>query len=277
MQPPPPPLAPRAPSAAAVSGDGGDRRKCGRVGDCVGGRGGVATSARVSVGGGNGATTSCRGCWSLGLRCCWRRAVGAGAMIRVMGWYRSRCEARFGVPGADGVYGRPKHVLLEDADGVQVLVAGDGNVRDAGAGPVTRWSAGWRMWRSISRSVRLEMLGSDLHVVSLDGGDEALLVHEVAGEFYAAPRWLADGSALVYAHQVEGSDEAGRTFLVDVERIDLASGAVTVLRENARDGDISPDGRLLVFVDEPAIADRLVVQDLARRILECWWPASIRG
>lgn len=170
-------------------------------------------------------------------------------------------ERRFGVPGVT-VFTDGPNVLLEDGDGVEVLIAATGTF--AMQAPVLSPDGSRVAYIAFDQSFGTTgVLGSDLHIVTLDGADEALLVHEVAGEFYAAPRWSADGSALVYAHQIEGSDEAGRTFLVDVERIDLASGAVTLLRENARDPDVSADGRLLVFVDEPAIADRLVVQDLA--------------
>lgn len=169
-------------------------------------------------------------------------------------------QARFGVPGVT-VYTEGPNVLLEDGDGLEVLIAATGTF--AMQAPVLSPDGRQVAYVAFDQSFgSTGILGSDLHVVTLDGVDEALLVHEVAGEFYAAPRWSADGSSLVYAHQIEGSDESGRTFLVDVERIDVASGAVTVLRQNARDADVSPDGRLLVFVDEPAIADRLVVQDL---------------
>jgi Tol biopolymer transport system component len=170
-------------------------------------------------------------------------------------------ETRFGVPGVT-VFTDGPNVLVEDADGVEVLVAATGTF--AMQAPVLSPDGSRVAYVAFDQSFgSTGVLGSDLRVVTLSGSDEAVLVHAVAGEFYAAPRWLADGSALVYAHQIEGSDEAGRTFLVDVERIELASGVVTVLRENARDPDVSPNGQLLVFVDEPAISDRLVVQDLA--------------
>ena len=115
-------------------------------------------------------------------------------------------ETRFGVPGVT-VFTDGPNVLVEDVDGVEVLIAATGTF--AMQAPVLSPDGSRVAYVAFDQSFgSTGVLGSDLRVVTLDGADEVILVHEVVGEFYAGPRWSADGSALVYAHQVEGSDEA---------------------------------------------------------------------
>ena len=106
-------------------------------------------------------------------------------------------------------------------------------------------------------------LSSDIHLVDLaDGSEEPLLVHEAGGEFYWAPRWTADGTALLYAHQINEPDENGRVFRIAIERLELATGEVTVVRDRATEPHPSPDGTRIVFVDDPALTQRMSVLDL---------------
>ncbi len=100
-------------------------------------------------------------------------------------------------------------------------------------------------------------VGSDLALTSLDGLDSRVLVeHGRQGEFVWSPRWSPDGASLVFTHQ---QSRGG----IRIAQISLESGTVTVLREDARDPDISDDGSRMVFVNAPFGGDpHLVVRNL---------------
>jgi Tol biopolymer transport system component len=106
-------------------------------------------------------------------------------------------------------------------------------------------------------------INSDLHVISLigpdrlNGEDRAILEHQQRAEFFWTPRWSADGTSLVYAHQTQTDDDFGAMFTL--ETIDLATGATQVLRVRAREGDFSPTEPLVAFVDSPQIDSRLAI------------------
>lgn len=103
---------------------------------------------------------------------------------------------------------------------------------------------------------------SDIHITNLNG--ESRIVRQPSGEaeFFWTPQWSPDGASLVYAHQRNKTDAEGRAFQIDVERIELANGQFEILVENAQEPALSPNGRLLVFVDDPAIDQKLSVLDL---------------
>ena len=103
---------------------------------------------------------------------------------------------------------------------------------------------------------------SDIRVADLEGGGRVVVTPRGEGAFVWAPQWSADQGSLVYAHQLNQPDAAGRAFQVNVERVDLTTGESEILVTNARDPALSPDGRLLVFVDDPALAHKLSVLNL---------------
>ncbi len=100
------------------------------------------------------------------------------------------------------------------------------------------------------------VVGADLAVWDADDGVRVVLEHRQRAEYFWNPRWTPDGQALIYTHEAPGMEIA-------VERLDLANGETRLLRPLARDGDIAPDGRRLVFIDDPyGGAPRLMVRDL---------------
>ena len=111
-------------------------------------------------------------------------------------------------------------------------------------------------------------IGSDLHVLNMETGiDTAIRTHVREGEFYWSPVWSADGERITYSHQINrdpGDDPgaAGALFAIDIEEIDLATGDTEVLREDAAEPVLSPDGATLAFVDQPALDHILGVMDL---------------
>ena len=98
-------------------------------------------------------------------------------------------------------------------------------------------------------------VGSDIAIH--DGsGVRIVLQHERQAEYFWSPRWTPDGRSLVYTRETPGMEIA-------VEQLDLGSGETRVLRSRARDGDLSPDGGRLVFIDDPyGGSPRLLVREL---------------
>ncbi len=106
-------------------------------------------------------------------------------------------------------------------------------------------------------------IGSDIHILDLGAGiDVPVRSHGRAGEFFWSPQWLDDGR-LVYSHQVNEAAGDGAAYRIDIELIDLNSGSVELLRADATDPGLSPDGAMLAFVDDPASDHILAVAGLA--------------
>jgi len=100
-------------------------------------------------------------------------------------------------------------------------------------------------------------IGTDLAIANIDDPRQQILVqHSRQAEFVWTPRWTADGESLMFTHE-PGS------LMIRVVRLHLDRREVEVLREDARDADISPDGSRIVFVNEPYGGDpHLVIRDL---------------
>ena len=100
-------------------------------------------------------------------------------------------------------------------------------------------------------------IGADLAIAALDDPKQEIVVqHTRQAEFVWNPRWTPDGGSLIFTH------EPGE-LLIRVVRLDLQRREVEILREDARDADISRDGAMLVFVNAPYSGDpHLVVRDL---------------
>ncbi|MCY3733881.1 MAG: hypothetical protein OXG42_06335, partial [Chloroflexi bacterium] len=101
-------------------------------------------------------------------------------------------------------------------------------------------------------------IGTDLAVASLDDPQQEIVVrHTRQAEFVWTPRWTPDGQSLIFTH------EPGE-LTIRIVRLDLQRREAEILREDARDADISPDGSRLVFVNTPYSGDpHLVVRDLS--------------
>lgn len=101
-------------------------------------------------------------------------------------------------------------------------------------------------------------IGTDLAVTSIEDPQQEIAVqHTRQGEFVWSPRWTPDGRSLIFTH--EPAELTTR-----IVRLDLLSREVEILREDARDADVSPDGSRLVFVNTPYSGDpHLVVRDLS--------------
>lgn len=100
-------------------------------------------------------------------------------------------------------------------------------------------------------------IGTDLAVSNInDPAQQIVVAREGAAEFIWNPRWTPDGKGLIFTHEpVDAS--------ISVKRLDLGSGAVELLREDARDAAISPDGMRIVFISSPYSGDpHLVVRRL---------------
>ena len=100
-------------------------------------------------------------------------------------------------------------------------------------------------------------IGTDLAIAALDDPKQEIVVqHARQAEFVWNPRWTPDGGSLIFTH------EPGE-LLIRVARLDLQRREVEILREDARDADISRDGTMLIFVNAPYSGDpHLVVHDL---------------
>ncbi len=106
-------------------------------------------------------------------------------------------------------------------------------------------------------------IGSDIHILDLGAGiDVPVRSHGRTGEFFWSPQWLDDGR-LVYSHQVNAATGEGALYRIDIELIDLNSGSVELLRADATDPGLSPDGAMLAVVADPATDHVLAVVDLA--------------
>ena len=92
-------------------------------------------------------------------------------------------------------------------------------------------------------------IGTDLAIAELDDPKQELLTqHTRQAEFVWTPRWTPDGRSLIFTH------EPGE-LVIRVAKLDLLRREIEILREDARDADISPDGSTLVFVNAPYSGD----------------------
>lgn len=120
-------------------------------------------------------------------------------------------------------------------------------------------------------------IGTDLAVASLDDPRQEIVVrHSRQAEFVWTPRWTPDGQSLIFTH--EPAD-----LVIRIVRLDLQRREAEILREDARDADVSPDGTRIVFVNTPYSGDpHLVVRNLsdgAETVLDPereWPPIPVR-
>ncbi|MCY3568027.1 MAG: hypothetical protein OXH38_05330 [Chloroflexi bacterium] len=100
-------------------------------------------------------------------------------------------------------------------------------------------------------------IGTDLAVSNIDNpAQRVVLARDGAAEFVWNPRWTPDGEALIFTHEPVGAP-------ISVKRLYLEHETLDLLREDARDAAIDPDGSRIVFVSSPYSGDpHLVVRRL---------------
>ena len=102
-------------------------------------------------------------------------------------------------------------------------------------------------------------LGSDVYVAAADGSNPRMLLeHAVRGEQLHSPVWLPDGNLVIYSQRFEN-----RMIVVDIERVDVATGERTVIINNGFAPGPSPDGTEVVFIrPEPTLTVSLWTADI---------------
>ena len=164
-------------------------------------------------------------------------------------------ERRIPAPGTF-VFTQGVDLWLQDEDGARLLIAAgqDQQLLQPAISP-----DGTQVAYIVFQLTQAEgaTIGTDLAIADLDDPKQEVLVqHTRQAEFIWTPRWTPDGEALIFTH------EPGE-LQIRIVRLDLARRSIEVLREDARDADISPDGSRLVFVNAPYSGDpHLVVRDL---------------
>lgn len=102
--------------------------------------------------------------------------------------------------------------------------------------------------------------GADIYVVGTDGANpRAVFTHDVDGGLARAPAWSSDGTALYFAYSFSHKP-AGQAQLMAVQqllRLDLSSGARTVIATDADSPAVAPSGGRLAFIGVPADVPRV--------------------
>ena len=99
-------------------------------------------------------------------------------------------------------------------------------------------------------------IGTDLLVADLTNPQPRILFEHDGTEFVWTPRWMPDAESLIVTHEPGGMQ-------IRVVEIALDSPERRLLRDDARDADVSPDGEHLVLIDAPYSGDpSLVVRNL---------------
>jgi Tol biopolymer transport system component len=165
---------------------------------------------------------------------------------------------------------------IQDEDGARLLIAAeqDQQLLQPSISP-----DGTRVAYVVFQLTQAEgaTIGTDLAIAELSNPTQVILVqHARQAEFVWTPRWSPDGESLIFTH------EPGN-LVIRIARFDLRDREVEILREDARDADLSPDGTRLVFVNAPYSGDpHLVVRDLSdggERVLDPdrqWQPRPFR-
>lgn len=182
----------------------------------------------------------------------------------------------FGLPGSV-VFTRRDSIHYSNAPTEIVLVAVSGGVivqspqlapaANLAVNPATNAGSDqivYVEWIGIPRS-ETEPRGSNLRLIRVQDGvlldDSIILEHRAEAEFFWTPRWTPDGRGILYARQLPSPGQE-RVVAIDIEWLDVDTGAVTLIREHAADPALSPDGTLLAYIDEPALEPSLAVLQL---------------
>ena len=183
-------------------------------------------------------------------------AVTLAVLLAACGGANEPAERRIPAPGTI-VFTSGVDLWIQDENGARLLIAAeqDQQLLQPAISP-----DGTQVAYIVFQLTQAEgtTIGTDLAVASLDDPKQVILVqHARQAEFVWTPRWTPDGKSLIFTH------EPGE-LMIRVVRLGLERREVEILREDARDADISPDGTRIVFVNEPYGGDpHLVVRDLA--------------
>ncbi len=165
-------------------------------------------------------------------------------------------DRRIPAPGTF-VFTQGVDLWIQDEDGARLLIAAeqDQQLLQPAISP-----DGTRVAYVVFQLTQAEgtTIGTDLAIANLDDPQQEIVIqHGRQAEFVWTPRWMPDGRSLIFTH------EPGE-LQIRVARLDLLRREVEILREDARDADISPDGTRLVFVNAPYGGDpHLVMRDLS--------------
>lgn len=108
-------------------------------------------------------------------------------------------------------------------------------------------------------------LGADLFVAAADGSNPQLLAeHRQRAEELRTPSWLPDGSGLIFSRLRVEQRAGENVFVKTLERIDLATGELTVIVESGFQPTVCSDGQRVVYLND----DNLVMT---------MWMANIDG
>ena len=178
------------------------------------------------------------------------------ALAACGGGSADQAERRIPAPGTF-VFTQGVDLWIQDEDGARLLIAAeqDQQLLHPAISPDGR-----RVAYVVFQLTQAEgtTIGTDLAIAELDDPKQELLTqHTRQAEFVWTPRWTPDGRSLIFTH------EPGE-LVIRVAKLDLLRREIEILREDARDADISPDGSTLVFVNAPYSGDpHLVLRDLA--------------
>jgi Tol biopolymer transport system component len=105
--------------------------------------------------------------------------------------------------------------------------------------------------------------GSDLYVIDAAGGEpRRLLEHNEPGSFYRYPSFSPDGRTVYFFRS--RLDET-QTQVFEGAALNLDTNVVEVLMKQAYGGEVSPDGKSLIYVDLTGGWQSLSLMDLATR------------
>lgn len=189
-----------------------------------------------------------------------RSALVAAAALLALGLAAcgggaDEAETRIPAPGTI-VFTQGVDLWIQNEDGARLLIAAeqDQQLLQPAISP-----DGTRVAYVVFQLTQAEgaTIGTDLAIATLDNPKQEIVIqHSRQAEFVWNPRWTADGRSLVFTH--EPGD-----LVIRIARLDLLLREVEILREDARDPAISPDGARLVFVNAPYGGDpHLVIRDL---------------
>ncbi len=182
-------------------------------------------------------------------------AAALALMFAACGDGSADVDRRIPAPGTF-VFTQGVDLWLQDEQGARLLIAAgqDQQLLQPAISP-----DGTRVAYIVFQLTQAEgaTIGADLAVSRLDDPEQEVVVqHTRQAEFVWNPRWTPDGGSLIFTH------EPGE-LLIRVARLDLQRREVEIVREDARDADISRDGTMLIFVNAPYSANpHLVVRDL---------------
>ena len=166
-----------------------------------------------------------------------------------------QAEQRIPAPGTF-VYTSATDLWIQDENGARLLIAAgqDQQLLQPALSPDGDRVAYvvFQLTQAVGTTV-----GTDLAITDIgDPRQEIVFGHGGDAEFAWNPRWTPDGGSLIFTQESVQST-------ISVARLDLSSRDLAILRDDARDADISADGSRLVFVSGPYSGDpHLVVRDL---------------